>query len=105
MIFLLHSCMSNKTVSYLERCNQKLESDGYCLTKVEEMKRDLPDGRPLFYLGSDSIFHYFIYAYDKTAKISARMKILKEEFTPKYELFNKDEKKIIYDFPVYITEF
>ena len=106
MCIFINSCMSNKTIAFLNQCNEKAQNtdDKYCLTTISDIKDSLSGGRPLFYIGSDNTFHYFVYAYDKTVKISAKLKINKNEFTPKYNQFAKDDSNIVYNFPVYLSD-
>jgi hypothetical protein len=88
----------------LTKCNENKDIDGYCIVTVKEVTNSLRGNRPLFYLGSDSLHHYFIYAYDRTIKLSANMKINKNEFALKYKEFGVQRNEISYDFPVYLDD-
>jgi hypothetical protein len=98
--------MSNRVTSYLKQCNVKAQnsSNNSCITTVLEVKQNLSGGSPLFYIGSDSLYHYLFYTYDKTTKISSKFRIKKEEFKLKYEEFNKNDSSITYNYPIYLSD-
>jgi hypothetical protein len=106
VILVLNACMSSKnTLAFLKRCNEesKIDNSRTCLTSVLELKQSLPKERPMFYLGSDTLFHYFIFAYDKTTKLSSRFRIAKSEIKLKNE-FSYGHKESKKDFPVYLSD-
>lgn len=80
-----NSCMNLKTAQYIDNCRKivsQQDNDKYYFTSVNELKDNIKGSR-LFYIGSDSSFHYFDCFYDKTYKTKVSFKILESEFIPK----------------------
>ena len=104
---LFSSCISSKTTKFLNECQKKQSQmkDTYYYTYPEELKNNLPSGVPLFYLGSDTSFHYFHYFYDRTTKIKIEFKFDADSFTPERYLDIRDNSiSPSMRIPVYLSD-
>ncbi|MDF1676208.1 MAG: hypothetical protein P1U44_10875 [Vicingaceae bacterium] len=92
MCIIVFSCGNIKTAKYLEKINIQNNEKGidYYTTNLDELKKNTKGSR-VFYIGTDSFFHYFECYYDRTYKASASFKIQIQEYKPKkIILFNKE---------------
>ncbi len=89
---IFSSCSSSKVVTYLKDCEKTRneQKETYCPTSVENLKTKLPTNDVVYYLGTDSEYHYLkyhyrtmLFSYDKTAKWAVMgFKIEKQEYEP-----------------------
>lgn len=92
-----NSCMNLKTAQYIDNCRKivsQQENDKYYFTSVNELKNNIKGSR-LFYIGSDSSFHYFDCFYDKTYKTKVSFKIMENEFIPRREIIYQKDNSIL----------
>lgn len=91
------------TSEFLNECNRFETRGNFCLRTVSEIKMGLSKNYPLYYIGSDTKFHYLIYNYEP-AKICSKIKINRIDCKLKVEIFEKEDEGFISDFPIYIDE-
>jgi hypothetical protein len=104
MFSFLISCMGNKKLLYINQCREKLLADNekFYLTNPIELKENLHSTDNLFYIGSDSAFHYFKYYTESPIKTGMSFKIKIDEFIPQIEIVFKEGNTLEdgYKFPV-----
>ncbi len=96
-----------KTLPYLEQCSEKVlqqNNDKFCLTNVAELKENIPSKKPLFFVGSDTIFNYLVFYYDKTKKIVVGFKVPKDDFKPPVELQFEAGNYFLKKYPIYLGD-
>lgn len=93
--------------NYIMQCHKNIqtkEGEKYCLSSLKELKDNLPKSKPLFYIGSDSAYNYFVFYEDRITKLTIGLKTSVREFEIKYNFPFEQKNYHLRKYPIYLKD-
>lgn len=102
----VNSCANMTATKYLRQCHAKIQTQEgkYCLSSFDELKTNLTGGRPLFYVGTDSIYDYFVFYDDRTTKLSVGFNVPKGQFNIENPIAFEKANYHLKEHPIYLSQ-